>query len=94
MAVSINEVKAGLTILVGGQAYMIVEAQHVKPGKGSAFVRVKLRHIKTGAIHDKTFRGIDKVERAFIEERRLEYLYCSGDIFHFMDQKSFEEVAI
>lgn len=94
MAVSINELKSGLTILVGGQVYQALECQHVKPGKGAAFVRTKLRNLKNGSIQELTFRGEEKIQEAFIEERKLQYLYNSGDIHHFMDEKNFEQVTI
>ena len=83
--ISINEVKSGLTILIDGQLYVILEYQHVKPGKGAAFVRTKLRNLKSGAILEKTFKGNEKIEEAFIEERRLQYLYHSDKIYYFMD---------
>lgn len=92
--VSINEIKSGLTILVDGDVYQVIEYQHVKPGKGAAFVRTKLRNLKTGNIQEKTYRGDEKIEEAFIEEKRLRYLYTSGNIYHFMDQDNFEEVTI
>lgn len=94
MALSINEMKSGLTILVDGQVYMISETQHVKPGKGAAFVRVKIRHLKTGNIQERTFRGDEKIEEAFVEERKLQFQYSSGDMFHFMDQENYEEIAV
>ena len=83
-----------MTILVDAQVYLVVETQHVKPGKGAAFVRVKLRHLKNGGIQEKTFRGDEKIESAFIEERKLQYQYASGNMYHFMDQDNFEEIAI
>ncbi|HNX81900.1 MAG TPA: elongation factor P [Candidatus Omnitrophota bacterium] len=94
MALSINEVKNGITILADDQAWIVVDAQHVKPGKGAAFVRAKLRNIRTGAIQEKTFRGDEKIEEAYIEERKIQFLYKTGDMFHFMDQENYEEVAI
>lgn len=94
MALSINEIKAGVTILVDDGVYMVIETQHVKPGKGAAFVRAKLRNLKNSAIQEKTFRGDEKIEQAFVEERRMQYQYTQGKIFHFMDQDNFEEVAI
>lgn len=93
MALSINEVKAGITILVDSQVHIVMETQHVKPGKGAAFVRAKLRNLKNGSIQEKTFRGDERIETAFIEERRLQYLYSSGSIYHFMDQDNFEEIT-
>lgn len=94
MALSINEIKSGVTILVDSQIYIVIDTQHVKPGKGAAFVRAKLRNLKNNNVQEKTFRGDEKIEAAFIEERKLQYLYSSGDIYHFMDQDNFEEIAI
>ncbi|MFH1888888.1 MAG: elongation factor P [Candidatus Omnitrophota bacterium] len=73
---------------------MVIDTQHVKPGKGAAFVRAKLRNLKNSNIQEKTFRGDEKIEAAFVEERKLQYLYSSGDMYHFMDQDNFEEIAI
>jgi elongation factor P len=94
VGVSINEIKSGVTILVDAQVYLVIEAQHVKPGKGAAFVRAKLRNLKNNSIQEKTFRGDEKIELAFIEERKLQYLYSSGSTYRFMDQNNFEEVSI
>jgi elongation factor P len=94
MALSINEIKSGLTILVNKTVFMVVDTQHVKPGKGAAFVRVKMRNMKNGLIQEATFRGDEKIEPAFVEERKLQYLYVSGEMSHFIDQENYEEVAI
>ena len=94
MALSINEVKSGITILVDGIVYMVVDTQHVKPGKGAAFVRAKMRNLKNGNIQDATFRGDEKIDEAFVEEKKLQYSYTSGDMYHFMDQDTYEEIAI
>jgi len=94
VALSINEIKAGLTVLVDGRVHLVMETQHVKPGKGSAFVRAKLRNLKNNSIQERTFRGDEKVEEAFVDERKLQYLYTSGNIYHFMDQQNFEEITI
>lgn len=94
MALSINEIKSGVTVLVDSEVWIVVDTQHVKPGKGAAFVRAKLRNLKNSSIQEKTFRGDEKVEQAFVEERKLQYQYCAGSMFHFMDQENFEEVAI
>lgn len=90
---SINELKSGLTILVDNQVYLIIETQHVKPGKGSAFVRTKLKNIKTGLILEKTFRS-EEIEEAFLEQHKLQFLYPSGSSYVFLDQENFEEVPI
>jgi elongation factor P len=79
---------------VEGSVYMVLEAQHVKPGKGAAFVRAKMRDMKTSAIQEMTFRGDEKIEQAFVEERKLQYQYNSGHIYHFMDQDNFEEIGV
>jgi len=94
VALSINEIKSGVTILVDGEVYVVIETQHVKPGKGAAFVRAKLRNLKNSNIQEKTFRGDEKIEEAFVEEKKLQYLYASGKMYHFMDQENFEEIAI
>jgi elongation factor P len=94
VALSINEIKSGVTILVDGDVYLCLDAQHVKPGKGAAFVRARLRNMKNDNIQEKTFRGDEKIEQAFVEERKLQYQYSSGGLFHFMDTENFEEIAI
>ena len=94
MALSINEIKSGVTILVENEVYMCIDAQHVKPGKGAAFVRARLRNLKNDNIQEKTFRGEEKIDEAYVEERKLQYQYSSGGMFHFMDTDNFEEIAI
>lgn len=80
--------------MVDDQVWLVIETQHVKPGKGAAFVRAKMRSLKNSNVQEKTFRGDEKIDEAFVEERKLQYTYKSGDLFHFMDQETFEEVAI
>ena len=94
MALSINEIKSGVTVFVEGNVYICLDAQHVKPGKGAAFVRARLRNMKNNNIQEKTFRGEEKIESAYVEERKLQYQYASGGLFHFMDTENFEEIAI
>ncbi len=94
MAISINKIKSGLTILLDGQLYQVLGYQHVKPGKGGAFMRTKLRNLKNGGIKELTFKGDQVLEEAFIEEKELRYLYRADKIYYFMDQKTFEEVNI
>ncbi|MCU0651971.1 MAG: elongation factor P [Candidatus Omnitrophica bacterium] len=94
MSLSINEIKVGVTVFVENEAWLVVDSQHVKPGKGAAFVRAKLRNLKNNSIQEKTFRGDEKIEEAFVEERKLQYQYSSGDLYHFMDSDNYEEVAI
>lgn len=94
MALSINDIKNGVTLLVDDNVFMVVDFQHVKPGKGAAFVRTKMRNLKNGNILERTFRGDEKIEEAYIEERKLQYQYSSGEMFNFMDQDNYEEVSI
>ncbi len=94
MALSINEIKAGLTILVDNTVWLIIDTQHVKPGKGAAFVRAKIRNLKNGSVQEKTFRGDEKIDEAYVEEKKLQYTYASGDFYHFMDQENFDEIII
>lgn len=94
MALSINQFKVGVTILLDGEVFQIAETEHVKPAKGSAFVRTKLRNLKTGASLDRTFRGQDSAEEAFVEQRKLQFLYSSDDVYHFMDQENYDQIVI
>jgi len=94
VALSINEVKSGLTLLIEGEVWLAMDCQHVKPGKGAAFVRVKMRNLKNGNMQERTFRGEEKVDSAYVDERKLQYQYVSGDIFHFMDQENYEEISL
>ncbi len=91
--ISTNDFHTGLTIELDGDVYMVVEFQHVKPGKGSAFVRSKLKNIKTGAVLERTFRAGEKVPKAHLERREMEYLYRSGDSFYLMDLETYEQTA-
>ncbi|MGN8645452.1 elongation factor P [Gracilibacillus sp. HCP3S3_G5_1] len=92
--ISVNDFKTGLTIEVDGGIWQVLEFQHVKPGKGAAFVRSKLRNLRNGNIQEKTFRGGEKVNRAHIENRKMQYLYASGDTHTFMDTNSYEQTEL
>lgn len=92
--ISTNQFKNGMAIELNNELYTIINFQHVKPGKGGAFVRTKLKNLKSGKVVDKTFRAGEKMEQAFIEERKIQFLYRHGDVYHFMDQKSFEELEM
>ncbi|MEL4030300.1 elongation factor P [Caldifermentibacillus hisashii] len=92
--ISVNDFKTGLTIEVDGGIWRVLDFQHVKPGKGAAFVRSKLRNLRTGAIQEKTFRAGEKVEKAQIDNRRMQYLYASGDSHVFMDTENYEQVEL
>ncbi|SFD53240.1 translation elongation factor P (EF-P) [Lentibacillus persicus] len=92
--ISVNDFKTGLTIELDNQAWQVIDFQHVKPGKGAAFVRSKLRNLRNGNIQEKTFRAGEKVNRAHIENRKMQYLYASGDTHAFMDTKTFEQLEL
>ena len=92
--ISVNDFKTGLTISVDNGIWKVIDFQHVKPGKGSAFVRSKLRNLRTGAIQEKTFRAGEKVEQAMIENRRMQYLYADGDNHVFMDNETFDQIEL
>ena len=92
--VAASEFRNGVTIEFEGGIYTIIEFQHVKPGKGAAFVRTKLKNIKTGGVIERTFRPTEKVENAVIERKDMQYLYQDGDLFHFMDVETFEQMAL
>lgn len=92
--ISTNEIRNGAKIEVDGEPFIIVEFQHVKPGKGGAFVRTKLRSLKTGNVVDRTFRSGDKLEEPDIEEMEMQYLYSSEGQYFFMDIKSYEQIFI
>ncbi|RSK27808.1 elongation factor P [Bacillus sp. HMF5848] len=92
--ISVNDFRTGLTIEVDGGIWQVIDFQHVKPGKGAAFVRSKLRNLRTGAVQEKTFRAGEKVEKAHIENRKMQYLYASGDMHVFMDNESYEQLEL
>ncbi len=94
MGISINEITSGIVLRIEGELFEVVEYSHVKPGKGAAFVRVKLRNMKTELCIERTYRGNEKLEEALLEEKTVQYLYRTGETFHFMDQDSFEELTI
>ncbi len=92
--ISSNDFRNGVTIIVDGQLWTVIEFLHVKPGKGSAFVRTRLKNVRTGTTLERTFRAGEKLERATVENRSMSLLYNDDDGFHFMDQESFENVTI
>jgi elongation factor P len=92
--ISVNDFKTGLTIEVDGGLWRVIDFQHVKPGKGAAFVRSKLRNLRTGAIQEKTFRAGEKVAKAQIDNRKMQYLYASGDQHVFMDNESYDQIEL
>ena len=92
--ISTNEFKTNVTVTIDGDAWQVVEFQHVKPGKGAAFVRTKLKNIKSGGVVEKTFRPNEKCPQARIERKDMQYLYSDGELFNFMDTESYEQIAI
>ncbi len=92
--VSTNQFKNGMHVEVDGQVWRIVEFQHVKPGKGGAFVRTKLKAVDTGAVVDKTFRAGEKMPRIFTETKNVQYLYDAGEDVVFMDEETFEQLNL
>ncbi|WP_077596501.1 elongation factor P [Oceanobacillus kimchii] len=92
--ISVNDFKTGLTVEVDNDIWQVIEFQHVKPGKGAAFVRSKLRNLRSGNIQEKTFRAGEKVAKAHIENRKMQYLYASGDAHAFMDTNTYDQIEI
>ncbi len=90
--ISTNQFKTGMALIHDGELYLLVEFEHVKPGKGAAFVRTKLRSMKTGNILQRTFDGGAKFQDAFIEKKNVQFLYRSGEEYHFMDLKSYDQM--
>ena len=92
--VSAGDFRNGLTIELDNGIFQIVEFQHVKPGKGAAFVRTKLRNIKSGGVIERTFRPTEKCPQAHIEKRDMQYLYNDGDLYNFMDVETFDQFGL
>ncbi len=92
--IGMNDLKTGLTIEYNQSIWRVLEFQHVKPGKGAAFVRSKLKNLRTGAVNEITFRPGDKFETANIETTEMQYLYAEGDQHVFMDNETYEQVSI
>ncbi|MFZ5640425.1 MAG: elongation factor P [Bacillota bacterium] len=92
--ISTNDFKTGLTIELDGNVFQVVDFQHVKPGKGAAFVRSKLKNVKTGAVVEKTFNAGEKVPPARVDRREMQYLYNDGENYNFMDNENFEQMAL
>ncbi len=92
--ISSNEFKTGVTIEVDGDVYTIVEFQHVKPGKGAAFVRTKLKNVRTGGVVERKFNAGEKVPKAHVERRIMQYLYKDGDHFVMMDNETYEQTSL
>ena len=94
MAISTADFRNGMCIEYKDKLWVIIEFQHVKPGKGGAFVRTKLRDIRSGRVVDYTFNPTDKFENAIVERKEMQYLYNDGDLYYFMDMETFEQLPI
>ncbi len=92
--ISAGDFRNGVTFDMDGQVMQIVEFQHVKPGKGAAFVRTKLKNVISGAVVERTFKPTDKFENAYVERKDMEYLYSDGDLYYFMDQETYEQMPL
>lgn len=92
--ISTNDFRTGLTIEVDGDIFTVVDFQHVKPGKGSAFVRCKLKNLRTGGVVERTFRAGEKLSRAHLEHREMQYLYRDGDSYALMDNENYEQISL
>ncbi|MBE5894441.1 MAG: elongation factor P [Lachnospiraceae bacterium] len=92
--ISAGDFRNGITIEYDGNVFQIIEFQHVKPGKGAAFVRTKLKNIKSGGVVEKTFRPTEKCPQARIDRKEMQYLYADGDLYNFMDTENYDQVAL
>jgi elongation factor P len=92
--ISSNDFRNGVTIIIEGQLWTVTEFLHVKPGKGSAFVRTRLKNVKTGSTVERTFRAGEKLERATVDNRDMQMLYNDNDGYHFMDTESYENLTL
>jgi elongation factor P len=92
--ISASDFRNGITIEIDGNVCQIIEFQHVKPGKGAAFVRTKLKDIINGGVTEKTFRPTEKFPQARIDRKDMQYLYSDGDLFNFMDTETYEQIAL
>ena len=94
MAITTNDLKNGMTLQLPEGLFNVVEFQHVKPGKGGAFVRTKLRNYKTGAVLERTYRADEKLTLAIIDKKEMQYLYRDADAYTFMDNESYEQIGV
>ncbi len=92
--VTAGDFRNGVTFEMDGNVYQIIEFQHVKPGKGAAFVRTKIKNVISGAVVEKTFNPTEKYPTAFVERKDMQYLYNDGELYYFMDQETYEQIPI
>ena len=93
-SIDVNQIAKGMKLEIEGAPYEIIDYQHVKPGKGQAFARIKLKNLKTGNVVEKTYKVGEKLELADFEEREMEYIYNDGEFYYFMDTKTYEQVGV
>lgn len=93
-AISSNDIKNGVTLQVEDGLFTIIEFQHVKPGKGGAFVRTKLRNLRSGSVIERTYRADERLEQAIIDKRDMQFLYRDGDDYVFMDQSNYDQIQV
>ena len=94
MMIDINDIKNGMTVIIEGNLYQIVDFLHVKPGKGAAFMKTKLKNLRTGGTLEKTFNTNIKIQKANISKKTMQYLYNTGDTYYFMDMNTYEQVEL
>ncbi|MDD6879173.1 MAG: elongation factor P [bacterium] len=92
--INVNDIKNGLTVKIDNNIYTVVEFQHVKPGKGSAFVRTKLKNLRTGATTEITFNAGVKIETAHVEKQNMQFLYNQGDTYYFMNMQTYDQIEL
>ena len=92
--INVNDIKNGITFVLDGDIYQVLEFSHVKPGKGAAFVKMKIRNLRTESTTEKSFNSGTKLEKAMIEKRPMQFLYASGDSYNFMNMESYEQIEL
>ncbi|HZW49325.1 MAG TPA: elongation factor P [Bacillota bacterium] len=92
--ISTNDLRNGVTVEIDGNVWSVVEFQHVKPGKGAAFVRTKMKNVKTGAVQEKTFNAGEKLSKARIDTHEMQYLFAAGNFYTFMDTSTYEQMEL
>ena len=92
--VTAGEFRKGMTVEIDGQVWMIVDFQHVKPGKGAAFVRTKIKNVLTGIVLERTFNPTEKYPKAMVERKEMQYLYSDGELYYFMDTETFDQLPL
>lgn len=92
--ISANELRTGVTFEIDGQAFAVIQFTHIKPGKGSPFVRLKLKNLMSGMVTERTFRPDEKVKRAYLEHKKMQYLYDTDGVYTFMDSETYEQIGL